>query len=96
MYSPTVIKVAAKKSFMHISWLVGVIGIPIVFFLDGLSLIEKTGLFLGLLVFFWLLYLALCFALHRFSLRKAEIKADFLALDDSSKGKVVGSYLEGW
>ena len=81
---------------MHISWLVCLIGIPVVYFRDGLSLLEKTFLLVGLLMFFWLLYLALCFLFHRYSLRKPETKSAFIKLDDISKGKEVGSYLEGW
>jgi hypothetical protein len=52
-YNSTILKTAAKVSFLHISWLVALIGIPIVFFRDGLDLVEKALLFSGLLFFFW-------------------------------------------
>ncbi len=96
MYSFTVFKIAAKTSFMHISWLVCLIGTPIIYFRDGLGLLAKTGLLVGLLIFFWLLYLGLCFLFHRYSLRKPETKSVFINQDDISKGKEIGSYLEGW
>ncbi|MDU0355282.1 hypothetical protein RS130_16430 [Paraglaciecola aquimarina] len=50
-YNLAILKTAAKVSFLHISWLVALIGIPIVFFRDGLNLIEKSLLFAGLLLF---------------------------------------------
>ncbi len=96
MYSFTIFKTAAKVSFMHISWLICLIGIPVVYFRDGLNLLEKTFLLVGLLMFFWLLYLALCFLFHRYSLRNPEARSAFVKLDDIAKGKEIGSYLEGW
>ncbi|CAM3755650.1 hypothetical protein PSMA108079_06055 [Pseudoalteromonas mariniglutinosa] len=33
---------------------------------------------------------------HRYSLRKPETKSAFINQDDISKGKEIGSYLEGW
>jgi ABC-type nickel/cobalt efflux system permease component RcnA len=96
MYSIKVVKVAAKESFTHMLWLMAVIGIPMVYFSNSLDWMEKSALLLIALVLIWLLYLGLCFALHRFSLRKPNAKNTFKALDDIAKGKEIGSYLEGW
>ena len=95
-YNPTILKVAAKESFLHISWLVALIGIPIVFFRDGLNLQEKSLLFAAFLIFFWLLYLLFCFIFHRLSLRHEATRNIYLAKDDQEKGKEIGTHLEGW
>lgn len=95
-YNSNILKTAAKVSFLHISWLVALIGIPIVFFRDGLDLIEKSMLFAGLLVFFWLVYLLFCIVFHRLSLRNEHNRFGYLAKDDLEKGKEVGTHLEGW
>jgi dolichyl-phosphate-mannose--protein O-mannosyl transferase len=96
LYNRVIFRVAAKKSFLHISWLVALIGIPMVFFSDGLSLLGKGLLLTGLLVFFWLVYLALCIFFHRLSLRDDNNRAAYLAKNDIEKGEEVGSKLEGW
>ncbi len=95
-YNSTIIKTAAKVSFLHISWLVALIGVPIVFFRDGLDLLEKSLLFVGLLFFFWLLYLLSCIVFHRLSLRNEHNRFGYLAKNNADKGKEVGSHLEGW
>jgi hypothetical protein len=95
-YNSTILKTAAKVSFLHISWLVALIAIPIVFFRDGLGLVEKALLFSGLLFFFWILYLLFCITFHRLSMRNEHNKFGYLAKDDFEKGKEVGTYLEGW
>ncbi|RDV27357.1 hypothetical protein DXV75_04790 [Alteromonas aestuariivivens] len=95
-YNSAIIRTAAKVSFLHISWLVALIGIPIVFFRDGLGPIEKTLLFSGLLLFFWLVYLFFCIAFHRLSMRNEHNRFGYLAKDDTEKGKEVGTHLEGW
>jgi hypothetical protein len=95
-YNLSIFKIAAKKSFLHISWLVALIGIPIVFFRDGLSLFEKSLLFIGLLIFFWLVYLGLCILFHRLSLRDENNRFGYLAKTETERGKEVGSHLEGW
>lgn len=94
-YNSTILKTAAKVSFLHISWLVALIGIPIVFFRDGLDLVEKSLLFSGLLFFFWFVYLLFCIAFHRLSMRNEHNKFGYLAKDDLEKGKEVGTHLEG-
>ncbi len=96
MYSSTVLKVAAITSLKHIGLLVCLIGTPIIFFNGNLTAFEKVGLLFGLLVFFWLVYLGLCFLFHRVSLRKSSNRTQYLSLDDVAKGKAIGSYLEGW
>ncbi|MCQ8886168.1 MULTISPECIES: hypothetical protein [Pseudoalteromonas] len=95
-YNSTILKTAAKVSFLHISWLVALIGIPIVFFRDGLNLAEKTLLLSGLLFFFWFVYLLFCITFHRLSMRNEHNKFGYLAKDDLEKGKEVGTHLEGW
>ncbi|MDO6464317.1 hypothetical protein [Pseudoalteromonas carrageenovora] len=95
-YNPTILKSAAKVSFLHISWLVVLIGTPIVFFRDGLDLVEKALLFGELLFFFWFVYLLLCITFHRLSMRNEHKKFGYLAKDDLEKGKEVGTHLEGW
>ena len=95
-YNSTIIKTAAKESFFYISWLVALIGIPIVFFRDGLDLIEKALLFTGFLLFFWLMYLLLCISFHRFSMRNEQSRISYLAKEDIEKGKELGTYLDGW
>ena len=95
-YNSTILKTAAKVSFLHISWLVALIGIPIVFFRDGLVLVEKALLFSGLLFFFWFVYLLFCITFHRLSMRNEHNKFGYLAKDDLEKGKEVGTHLEGW
>ncbi|WP_039992841.1 hypothetical protein [Paraglaciecola chathamensis] len=95
-YNSTILKTAAKVSFLHISWLVALIGIPIVFFRDGLDLVEKAILFSGLLFFFWFVYLLFCITFHRLSMRNEHNKFGYLAKDDLEKGKEVGTHLEGW
>ena len=95
-YNPTILKTAAIVSFLHVSWLVALIGIPIVFFRDGLDLLEKFLLFTGLLLFFWLVYLLCCIAFHRLSLRDENNRLGYLSKNDLEKGKEVGTHLEGW
>ena len=95
-YNSTILKTAAKVSFLHTSWLVALIGIPIVFFRDGLDLVEKALLFSGLLFFFWFVYLLFCITFHRLSMRNEHNKFGYLAKDDLEKGKEVGTHLEGW
>ena len=95
-YNSTILKTAAKVSFLHISWLVALIGIPIVFFRDGLDLVEKALLFSGLLFFFLFVYLLFCITFHRLSMRNEHNKFGYLAKDDLEKGKEVGTHLEGW
>jgi hypothetical protein len=95
-YNSTILKTAAKVSFLHISWLVALIGIPIVFFRDGLDLVEKALLFSGLLFFFWFVYLLFCITFHRLSMRNEHNKFGYLAKGDVEKGKEVGTHLEGW
>ncbi|MBB1436870.1 MULTISPECIES: hypothetical protein [Pseudoalteromonas] len=95
-YNPFILKTAAKVSFLHISWLVALIGIPIVFFRDGLNFAEKSLLFVGLLLFFWLVYLVCCITFHRLSMRNEHNRFGYLAKDDLEKGKEVGTHLEGW
>ncbi|MEI8654570.1 hypothetical protein P4S57_18670 [Pseudoalteromonas sp. Hal273] len=95
-YNSTILKTAAKVSFLHIYWLVALIGIPIVFFRDGLNLAEKTLLLSGLLFFFWFVYLLFCITFHRLSMRNEHNKFGYLAKDDLEKGKEVGTHLEGW
>ena len=95
-YNMSIFKVAAKKSFLHISWLVALIGIPIIFFRDGLDLTEKTLLFVGFLIFFWLAYLGLCILFHRLSLRDENNRFGYLAKSETERGEEVGSHLEGW
>ena len=95
-YSVSIFKVAAKKSFLHIFWLVALIGIPIIFFRDGLDLAEKTLLFVGFLIFFWLIYLGLCILFHRLSLRDENNRFGYLAKTEIERGKEVGSHLDGW
>jgi hypothetical protein len=95
-YNSTILKTAGKVSFLHISWLVALIGIPIVFFRDGLDLVEKALLFSGLLFFFWFVYLLFCITFHRLSMRNEHNKFGYLAKDDLEKGKEVGTHLEGW
>ncbi|NDV93278.1 hypothetical protein GTH32_19140 [Alteromonas sp. 345S023] len=95
-YNSTILKTAAKVSFLHISWLVALIGIPIVFFRDSLDLVEKALLFSGLLFFFWFVYLLFCITFHRLSMRNEHNKFGYLAKDDLEKGKEVGTHLEGW
>ncbi|MEM5499954.1 hypothetical protein WNY77_21330 [Paraglaciecola mesophila] len=95
-YNSVILKTAAKVSFLHISWLVALIGIPIVFFRDGLNFIEKSLLFAGLLLFFWLVYLLSCVTFHRLSMRNEHNRFGYLAKDDLEKGKEVGTHLEGW
>ena len=70
--------------------------IPIVFFRDGLDLVEKALLFSGLLFFFWFVYLLFCITFHRLSMRNEHNKFGYLAKDDLEKGKEVGTHLEGW
>lgn len=95
-YNSKVFSVAAKISFLHISWLVAIIGGPIVFFREGLSFWDKSLFFLGLLVFFWFMYFSLCIVFHRFGLRD-KIKEDaFLKMSDEEKGHDIGTMLEGW
>lgn len=96
LYNRVIFKVAAKKSFVHISWLVALIGIPIVFFADGLSWLDRVTLFIGMLLFFWLFYLTLCILFHRLSLRHEDNRVAYLAKSDIEKGEEVGSKLEGW
>ena len=81
-YNSKVLSVAAKKSFLHISWLVAVIGIPIIFFRDGLSFWSKSLLFISLLMFFWLVYFSLCLVFHRFGLRNTIKEEAFLKMSD--------------
>ena len=91
-YNSTILKTAAKVSFLHISWLVALIGIPIVFFRDGLDLVEKALLFSGLLFFFWFVYLLFCITFHRLSMRNEHNKFGYLAKDDNalcSKSRIV-------
>lgn len=95
-YNSTILKTAAKVSFLHISWLVALIGIPIVFFRNGLDLVGKSLLFSGLLFFFWFVYLLFCIIFHRLSMRNEHNKFGYLAKDDLEKGKEVGTHLEGW
>ena len=95
-YNKNILKVAAKKSFMHISWLVALIGIPIVFFRDGLDVLGKSLLFVGLLVFFWLVYFSFCILFHRLSMRDENNRFGYLAKPEIEKGEEVGSHLEGW
>ncbi|BED91132.1 MULTISPECIES: hypothetical protein [unclassified Pseudoalteromonas] len=95
-YNKAVLKVAARKSFFHISWLVLLIGIPIIFFAHGLSLIEGALLLAGLLIFFWGVYFSLCLVFHRLSLRDCDVRSDYMAKSDIEKGEEVGSKLEGW
>ena len=95
-YNSTILMTAAKVSFLHISWLVALIGIPIVFFRDGLDLVEKSLLFSGLLFFFWFVYLLFCITFHRLSMRNKHNRFGYLAKDDLEKGKEVGTHLEGW
>ena len=95
-YNSNILKVAAKESFFHISWLVALIGIPIIFFRDGLNWQEKSFLFVVFLIFFWLLYLLFCFMFHRLSLRHEATLNLYLAKDDQEKGKEIGTHLEGW
>jgi len=96
MYSSTILRVAAITSLKHIGLLVGLIGTPIIFFNGKLATFEKVGLLFGLFIFFWLLYLGLCFLFHRLSLRKSSNLNHYLSLDEVAKGKAVGSYLDGW
>ncbi|MBT0586946.1 hypothetical protein [Alteromonas oceanisediminis] len=95
-YNVKILNQAAKTSFVHIVWLFALIGTPIVFFNHGLSLSQKTILFFGLLVFFWLTYLGLCVAIHQFKLRDKNNQTAYLKKSDIEKGKDIGSLLEGW
>jgi len=95
-YNSITLRIAAKESFLHISWLVALIGIPIVFFRDGLNFQEKSLLFICFLIFFWLLYLLLCLIFHRLSLRNETTLKLYLSKDDVKKGIEVGTHLEGW
>ena len=96
LYSTAVLYVAAKKSLFHISWLVTLITVPIVYFSDGLTIFEKVLLFLFFLLFFWLVYFGLCVGFHRFGLRDKDARIAYLAKDDHAKGEELGSFLEGW
>lgn len=95
-YNRNIVKVAAWISFVHISWLVVLIGIPIVFFTDGLTLFEKSLLWLGLLGCVWLVYLALNFLFHRLSLINEKNRFGYMSKSDKEKGEAVGTHLEGW
>lgn len=95
-YNSTIIKTAAKVAFLHILWLVALIGIPIVFFAKSIGFIEKSLLFMVLLIFFWLVYLLCCFTFHRLSMRDKHNRVVYQAKNDLEKGKAVGTYLEGW
>ena len=95
-YNRSILKVAAWSSFVHISWLVVLIGVPIVFFADGLTLFEKSLFWLGLLCFFWLVYLAMNVLFHRLCLRNENNRVSYISKSDKERGKAVGIYLEGW
>lgn len=95
-YNISIVKVAAWNSFVHICWLVALIGIPIVFFTNSLTLLEKSLLWFGLLGFFWFVYLALNFLFHRLSLRNEKNRLGYMSKSDKEKGKAVGTHLEGW
>ncbi len=69
---------------------------PITFFRGGLDLPEKTLLFVGLLIFFWLSYLGLCIFFHRISLKDENNRLRYLAKSEAERGEEVGSHLEGW
>ena len=92
-YNISIVKVAAWSSFVHISWLLCLIGIPIVFFANGLTLFGKSLLWLGFLGFFWLVYLALNFLFHRLSLRDENNRLGYMSKSDEEKGKAVGTHL---
>lgn len=95
-YNFSILKSAAKTAFLHISWLVSLIGAPIIFFRGGLDLLEKFLLFLAFLMFFWLVYLLFCIIFHRLSFRDENNRFGYLQKSDTEKGKEVGSHLEGW
>ncbi len=96
MYSFAVLKIAAKKSFMHVSWLIVLICTPILLFNAGLSFNEKVILFMAFLVGFWGLYFMFCVLFHRISLKNEMTKNNYLAMSDIDKGNDVGSKLDGW
>lgn len=95
-YNPAILMTAAKVTFLHTLWLVALIGIPIVFFRDGLNFTEKSFLFVGLLLFFWLVYLLCCITFHRLTMRNEHNRFGYFAKDDLEKGKEVGTHFEGW
>ncbi|RYV01227.1 hypothetical protein SOPP22_12525 [Shewanella sp. OPT22] len=96
MYSLTILRIAVITSFKYVGLLVCIIGIPIFYFNGELNIIIKTGLFFGLLIFFWSVYSGFCFMFHRMSLRENSNLEHYLKLSDAEKGKEIGSYFEGW
>lgn len=96
MYSIKVLLHAAKVSFIHMTLLVSVIGVPIIFFDKDLELVEKWGLFAFFLVFLWLVYFLTNILFHRLSLRKPEVLEAFQSKNEVERGKELGTHLEGW
>ncbi len=96
MYSTKVLLLAAKVSFIHMTWLISIIGVPMFYFDKDLQLNEKVGLFAFLLVFLWLIYFLANLLFHRLSLRKPDALEVFLSKDEAARGKELGTHLEGW
>jgi len=96
MYSTKVLLLAAKVSFIHMTWLVSIIGVPMIYFDKDLQLSEKVGLFVFFLVFLWLIYFLTNMLFHRLSLRKPEALEVFLSKDEAARSKELGTHLEYW
>ncbi|PWN56486.1 hypothetical protein DEH80_06545 [Abyssibacter profundi] len=96
LYPMAVLVVAARTSTLHISWLLLVIGGPMVYFNNTLSLMGKLVVVLIVFIAIWVCYFLLCWAFHRRSLRKEENLAAYQALSVTERGHQLGSWLEDW
>ncbi|MEC9406058.1 MAG: hypothetical protein VX549_02170 [Pseudomonadota bacterium] len=96
LYPKAVLFVAARTSALHISWLLLVIGGPMIYFNDTLALTWKVAVVAALFLAMWACYFLLSWALHHRSLRKEENLNEYKALSITDRGKQLGSWLEGW
>lgn len=96
LHPKAVLFVAARTSALHISWLLLVIGGPMMYFNNTLVLTWKVAVVATLFLAIWACYFLLSWAFHRRSLRKEENLAAYQALSAKEHGNQLGSWLEGW
>ena len=96
MYSKLTLLYAAKSSLIYLAWLIAVIGIPVVFFGESLSVLSKLAVLFFVYLGVWLVYFLLCLVFHRIRLRRSGECERFMGLSPKERGREIGTFLEGW
>jgi hypothetical protein len=96
LYPIRVLLEAFKTSTIYLSWLMLIIGGPMVYFDNELSWAMKFVVTIIVFLAIWLIYFSFSWFFHWRSLQKSENRAAYLALSSNERGKQIGSWLEGW